>query len=209
MAGLITMAVTPNYGWPVPVATDFVKDGYEAIADLGDAIDATVFGLPAGALTHINTTSFSAVASQSINDVFSATYKNYKILVNCTGTGGVALSLRYRVGGADNSTANYNWCQVAMGSSSTAITGTVGSSQTSASIGFAYGTGNGQEINVFNPFEATATLQETFQSSLTGGLQVTRLVGAGLNLSTSFDGFTIFPASGTITGTIRVYGVQD
>jgi hypothetical protein len=24
----------------------FVKDGYAAIADLGDAIDATVFGLP-------------------------------------------------------------------------------------------------------------------------------------------------------------------
>jgi hypothetical protein len=96
-----------------------------------------------------------------------------------------------------------------MGSSSTAITGTVGSGQTSASIGFAYGTGNGQEINVFDPFEATVTLQETFQSSLTGALQVTRLVGAGLNLSTSFTGFTIFPASGTITGTIRVYGVQD
>jgi hypothetical protein len=45
MAGLIDMAVTPNYGWPVPVATDYVKDGYAAIADLGDAIDATVFGL--------------------------------------------------------------------------------------------------------------------------------------------------------------------
>jgi trimeric autotransporter adhesin len=30
-----------------------------------------------GGLVHINTTSFSAVASQSINDVFSATYDNY------------------------------------------------------------------------------------------------------------------------------------
>jgi len=37
------MAVTPNYSWPVPVDTDYVKDGAEAIKDLGDAIDATVF----------------------------------------------------------------------------------------------------------------------------------------------------------------------
>jgi hypothetical protein len=35
------MATTPNYGWPIPVATDYVKDGYANIADLGDAIDAT------------------------------------------------------------------------------------------------------------------------------------------------------------------------
>jgi hypothetical protein len=34
---------TPNYGWPVPTSTDFVKDGATAIEDLGDAIDATVY----------------------------------------------------------------------------------------------------------------------------------------------------------------------
>jgi len=34
---------TPNYGWPVPTSTDFVKDGATAIEALGDAIDATVY----------------------------------------------------------------------------------------------------------------------------------------------------------------------
>jgi hypothetical protein len=33
---------TPLNGWPVPVSTDLVKDGAEAIEDLGDAIDASV-----------------------------------------------------------------------------------------------------------------------------------------------------------------------
>ena len=75
---------TPNYGWPVPTSTDLVKDGATAIEALGDAIDATVFGLGASALTLLNTTTFSAVASQSINDVFSATYDNYKIVLNAT-----------------------------------------------------------------------------------------------------------------------------
>jgi hypothetical protein len=72
--------VTPNYSWPVPTSTDLVKDGATAIEALGDAIDATVFALPSGGLTLINTTSFSGVSSQSVNDVFSTTYKNYKIL---------------------------------------------------------------------------------------------------------------------------------
>jgi hypothetical protein len=36
---------TPNYGWPVPTSTDLVKDGATAIEALGDAVDATVFGL--------------------------------------------------------------------------------------------------------------------------------------------------------------------
>ena len=33
-------------------------------------------------LVLLNTTSFSAVSSQSINDVFSATYTNYKIVLD-------------------------------------------------------------------------------------------------------------------------------
>lgn len=41
------MATTPNYSWPTPDDTDLVRDGAEAIRDLGDAIDNTVFNLPA------------------------------------------------------------------------------------------------------------------------------------------------------------------
>ena len=36
------MAVTANNSWPVPVSTDYVKNGYQAIDDLGDAIDTSV-----------------------------------------------------------------------------------------------------------------------------------------------------------------------
>jgi hypothetical protein len=63
MAGLIDMAVTPNYGWPVPVATDYVKDGYAAIADLGDAIDATVYGQSSALVLVKSQVIGSAVAS--------------------------------------------------------------------------------------------------------------------------------------------------
>ena len=35
--------VTPNYSWPVPTSSDYVKDGASAIEALGDAIDATLY----------------------------------------------------------------------------------------------------------------------------------------------------------------------
>lgn len=36
------MATTTNNSWPIPVATDYVKDGWDAIADLGNGIDTSV-----------------------------------------------------------------------------------------------------------------------------------------------------------------------
>jgi hypothetical protein len=37
------MATTsPNYGWPEPTSTDFVKNGATAITAMGNAIDTTV-----------------------------------------------------------------------------------------------------------------------------------------------------------------------
>jgi hypothetical protein len=37
------MASTPEYGWPTPNDSDYVKDGAEAMRNLGDAIDSTVY----------------------------------------------------------------------------------------------------------------------------------------------------------------------
>jgi hypothetical protein len=78
---------TPNYGWPVPTSTDLVKDGATAIEALGDAIDATVFGLPSSGMTLISTTTIgTAVSSVNVTSAFSTTYDNYKIMIS----GGVA-----------------------------------------------------------------------------------------------------------------------
>ena len=58
---------TPNYGWPVPTSTDFVKDGATAIEALGDAIDATVYGLQR----------VGQVVSTLKNDTFSTTSTSF------------------------------------------------------------------------------------------------------------------------------------
>ena len=69
-------------------------------------------------LTLINTTSFSGVTSQSLNNVFSATYRNYRVVIDYVPatTSGV-FSLRMRASGADNSTSNYQRAIIFMGAS--------------------------------------------------------------------------------------------
>jgi hypothetical protein len=39
------MALSPHYSWPEPNDSDFVKNGADAMRDLGDAADATVYGI--------------------------------------------------------------------------------------------------------------------------------------------------------------------
>jgi hypothetical protein len=73
---------TTNYGFDIPQSTDLVKDGATAIATLGQDIDTamnTALGTKKAGMVLLNTTSFSGVSSQSINDCFSATYDYYKI----------------------------------------------------------------------------------------------------------------------------------
>lgn len=39
------MALSPNYNWPEPDDSDFVKDGAMQIRDLGDAIDSSLYNI--------------------------------------------------------------------------------------------------------------------------------------------------------------------
>jgi hypothetical protein len=65
----------------------------------GTATGTTIWSTPtATGLILISTTSFSGVASQPINDVFSATYDNYRILINATTlTGTLTMRLELQV----------------------------------------------------------------------------------------------------------------
>lgn len=39
------MALSPHYSWPEPNDSDFVKNGADAMRDLGDAADSTVYSI--------------------------------------------------------------------------------------------------------------------------------------------------------------------
>jgi hypothetical protein len=162
----------------------------------------------ASGLTLINTTTFSAVTSQSINDVFSATYDHYKIFLGVTPTSNGILKIRYRVGGTDNTTSNYSHSFVNTASNSAPVNNNFGTAQNFGGIGNHENTYLGfNEMCIFNPFVSTTTSCVFQQNQVNSNLAVTNQGSNFLNVTTSYTGFTIFPESGNLTGTVSVYGL--
>jgi len=197
------MATTTNYGWTTPDDTALVKDGAAAIRALGTSIDTsmnTALGTKKAGMVLLNTTSFSAVASQSISDVFSTTYDNYRILVNATTLTGT-LTMRYRVSGADNSTSNY---KMAIAGTTLWTNSAYGGYQESGSTLFnvvAESSPASISLDILNPFNTAKTFLHGHTSQNDRGRSYQGLFDA----TTSFTGFTLIPTT-NVTGTVSVYG---
>jgi hypothetical protein len=154
-------------------------------------------------------TAFSAASSVTIDNVFTATYRNYKILVNYTSSTTAGPRLRMRVGGSSTSTATYNE-QYVLGADSTA-SASRGASATSIAVG---GNTNGSfnssmEITIYNPQIATPTTVHSLNMNSQGAYTtpVMAVFGGNQSGSTSFDGIELFLSSGTLTGNYTVYGM--
>jgi hypothetical protein len=204
---------TPNYGWAVPTSTDLVKDGATAIETLGDAIDASMFtalGTKKAGMVLLNTTTISGAPSTvSVNDVFSATYDNYLILINSAATSLNSDTLRLRVSGTDNSSNDYRHYFSDSASSGSTWT-TAASSSTSA---FRIGTsrnGHNQSIaiQIFSPFSSLKTQIKGDGINFDGTNAGILPVWGSMSVTTSYTGFTYIGGTG-LTGSIRVYGYQN
>ena len=150
------------------------------------------------------TVSFSAATSVSLNDVFSTTYRNYRIVLDFNSSGTGAVTFRFRVSGADNSAANYSY--QAGDISSTTFSGGRGTGQTSSNFGnYDSGGLTSFTIDVFNPFETLRTNVQATNFFATGGATVGWFY-TQFTATTSFTGFTLLPNTGNITGTVSVYG---
>jgi hypothetical protein len=153
-----------------------------------------------GGLVHIATESFSAVSSVSVNNCFNATYNNYEVKIIATSSAGAQLSHRYRVSGVDASGSDYVMQE--LNTTSTTVTSRTATRDAQRNI-FLTGTEkHAAGITIFDPFLASQTMVTIFG----GGSGFNDFVTGRHTLSTSYDGITILPASGTITGTIRIYG---
>jgi hypothetical protein len=139
------MAVTPNYSWPVPVATDLVKDGYQAIADLGDAIDATVYGQSSALVLVKSQVIGSAVASVAVTGAFSTTYDAYKIVIaNTVPSASTVINMIL-----GSTATGYYYTTVASTFSTGAYTAQLGAANTTLFTAV----GNSNTANVSNSFE--------------------------------------------------------
>ena len=109
--------------------------------------------------------------------------------------------MRLRSSGTDATGSNYAW---ALGSNSYTTSGTFdGNTETSWIVGNTGGAAANFNMDICNPnlAERTNFLGQSLQSPAvwigTGGTHT---------LDTAYTGFTIFPASGTLSGSLSVYG---
>jgi len=210
------MATTTNYGWTTPDNTDLVKDGALAIRTLGSAIDTsmnTALGTKKAGMVLLNTTSFSAVASQSVNNVFSSTYDHYRVVVTLTAiTNDTDFRLRFRVSGADDSNNVYFFGHYGRQITSGAIVSASGVSTAYVLNQVDAGNSNASYVYdnmFFYPFATQRTTGHTYQGFYDNAGSYFMLNG-GLRFdnTTSFDGFSIFVAAGSMTGSVSVYGMN-
>jgi len=203
------MGTTTNNGWTYPESTDLVKDGATAIQTLADDIDTTlgVYGAPG--LVLLNTTSFSAVASQSINDVFTTSYDNYRILIaidSTTATTQQSFQIKLRASGTDKSTA-YDFNMVRQ--YGTTVTYANSSNSTSFVIAYLSTNINGTSfftLDICDPKILKST--RMFVNSTYGADAVRDMQTGGCVQTENYqaDGFTISIGGNVVTGRVSTYG---
>jgi hypothetical protein len=158
-----------------------------------------------GALTLLKKETFSAVSSVSIGSnaspLFSSTYDNYYI--NFIGTTGsnTGLFFRLRANTTDAST-NYSRQQIEAVNATTYISSAT--SQTSGYFGSVRTDRSANDLYLYSPFLATQTIG--FVNANGGAGDAIAIQNTRHTDTTSYNGITVLPGGGTITGTLLIYG---
>lgn len=192
-ASLSSVALTGNRTMYLPD-----KDGTVATtADLG--------------LYFIASGTFSAVTSVSVNNCFSSTYRNYRIVIGELSHSTTSVNrIRMRVGGVDNSATAWDYAYRGIYATG-AATDNTNTTQTGLYVGDTNSTVTGVSsfsFDVYSPYMAQRTifmgqilnLYTAFFSENGGGVH---------NVTSSFDGFTLYTSAGTISGNYQVYGYRQ
>lgn len=183
-------------------------------AGLAKVIPSSVaVGSGTGSADSLGNVTFSGCSSVSINGAFSSTYQNYKIiLVASSFSADNSVQLRVRASGTDNLTTN-SYTYACLGKTfSNVDSNSFGPNN--AWIPFdpdsATNDAYNLEFNFYNPFETKpTTMSYNGAAVISAGTLVAKWGSGHHNQSTSYDGFSFIPSSGTFSGTLRVYGITQ
>lgn len=175
----------------IPVVPTSVAAGSgTAVIGVGGVVTATAVG-----------------TSLSIEGLTTA-FDNYLLVVNLTHSVVAGLTARLRSGGADLSGANYN----SILTHSTASTTTTSSASGATSFGVQSigGFASNGEMMLYSPMVAAASrFKIDMGVMLSGTTEGLGKYSGTYTPSTLCTGITFIPSSGTITGTIRIYGYNN
>jgi hypothetical protein len=157
----------------------------------------------------IKSQSFTSLGTAGLlfTDVFSAQYRNYRVVINIDLTS-QDLQVRGRFGAA---ATLYSFATVGLTAANGAdnISGT---SQTSILFGYIRNADSSTfSCDIFNPFETrnTQAVYSGFGDTSAHSFSTYRNGGAIHSSATSHTGFTLLTSAGTVNGSIRFYGYRD
>lgn len=210
------MGSTLYYGWPTPTGDDYVKNTATYMQNLGNAADQTLGTINGGSLKPvgsnlITTQTFTTASSVAVDNCFSSTYTNYKMVIvySAASAADIAVNLVGRAGGADVTTANV-WYMQSIAGNGTSITGYALSTGRVSALTSAYPTHTAQSVEVYSPFAAANTRYATqFLATTSTGQTYGYCFNGMYGATTSLDGIKLLPSSGTISGTISIYGYRN
>lgn len=199
----------------LPVASTVSTSDIIPIVQGGVTKQATVAAqMNNSGLVYIAGTSFTDAASLSVNNCFTSTYDNYKLMINISATSLAGpISLRYRVGGVDANGSVYYYAGL-LSFTNTALTPipTSGGAQQQTFMSVQDPThfpGHPITMEIMQPYLALRTFWTSQGMYSVNPVPYAIWMNGVLNNTTSYDGFSIYnDAGGTISGTYGVYGYR-
>jgi hypothetical protein len=200
--------VEPVFGrWGPTEVMERVLDGTwaEVVDGMGLIEPESIsFSGTSAAISGLGSVEFTAITSLSLNGIFSSEYDNYLVVSRYVGSLNQQNFLaRLRAASTDASGTNYT--RQVLYASSTSAVGLRSTSQTSAFVAHADSQHrSGLTLNLYGPHLAQPTAMRSFTVSGDAGAYVWD-EACTHSLSTAYDGITLYPSSGTLTGRVAVY----
>ena len=167
------------------------------------AAKADTASLVPGGLVYITSGTANAASSISVNGCFTATYSDYRIVASLTTSTNADIRLRLRGSGTDNSSAVYDYADQYFTAAASGLEGGTAAAYLSLAFGL-----TGLASGAWDILGPAATYLTTTLGMAKEGNNNTKIHGGRMTVTTAYDGFTLYPGSGTFSGTVAVYGYR-
>ena len=198
------------------------RGGYIDVSRLGNGVatnltpglvqmipSSVTVGSGTGTVSAGGAVTFSGATSISLNGAFTSTYQNYRLLINFYGSVAGNVFAKFRDNSGDISTGYYG-CGVYVN-----IGGTIGptglrNNGTEMYIQTSWTDSNQRNLAHFDLQRSPVGTQGAMIGNVWDNWNGTVAThGYHRNDMTNFNGLTIYPASGNLTGTVRIYGYNN
>ena len=178
-------------------------------------VDALIAAIQSGSMVKLNASAFSAVTEVIVDNVFTATYRNYVVMLNvndATSAGTLQLQLRTGGGSGTNVTAGYDSQGQGREAAGNITTNSANAAQGIITAGLFNGAVDiGARLDVFSP---QLSARKTVVTAAVSGYQSTtnlqeQVNSIGQRTAAAHTGFRVFASAGNITGDVRTYGIVN